>query len=193
MTLINPSKQRFFIALLPPDEVQEVANKIKEDFAQTYHSKAAKKSPPHITLQPPFEWENHQLEFLIEALNHFSKTQTVIPISLEGFGAFKPRVIYINVIFHPALISLQKELSDYLKTNCNIIHPVANSRPFHPHLTVAFRDLKKSAFQAAWKIYQHQSISFQFTVSHLTLLLHNGQRWEIFHSFPFQAESISLF
>ncbi|MFN6233029.1 MAG: 2'-5' RNA ligase family protein, partial [Microcystis sp.] len=52
----QPQGSLFFIALLPPPEVQEIATKIKVEFAEIYNSRAALKSPPHVTLQPPFRW-----------------------------------------------------------------------------------------------------------------------------------------
>ena len=65
------SNKRFFIALIPPKEVQEEATKIKEHFRDVYNSKAALKSPPHVTLQPPFEWDIEELPKLIQELNDF--------------------------------------------------------------------------------------------------------------------------
>ena len=47
----QPQGSLFFIALLPPPEVQEIATKIKLEFAEIYNSRAALKSPPHVTLQ----------------------------------------------------------------------------------------------------------------------------------------------
>jgi 2'-5' RNA ligase len=180
---MDTQKRRFFIALLPPPSVQQVANQIKDQFEQIYHSKAAKKSPPHITLQPPFEWEWQHSEQLTITLATFCQNHPTIPLILDGFGAFKPRVIYINVLSNPVILTVQKDLSDYLETELKIVDPRAKNRPFRPHLTVAFRDLKKSAFKEAWPIYQEQSLNFEFTVSQLTLLLHNGKQWEVFQSF----------
>ncbi|MGH2415835.1 MAG: 2'-5' RNA ligase family protein, partial [Microcystaceae cyanobacterium] len=90
---MNPLKQRFFIALLPPQEVQQVVNQIKQRFAEVYQSRAAQKSPPHITLQPPFKWQLEDLPILTEHLQKFAQTQFSIPVTLDGFGAFRPRVI----------------------------------------------------------------------------------------------------
>ncbi len=184
---MEQGKRRFFIALLPPEEVQQVANKIKDHFAEVYQSKAAKKSPPHITLQPPFDWEWKNLNQLSQTLQEFSQHYSEIPVTLQGFAAFKPRVIYINVLRTPELLEVQKALSDHLATTLDIIHKVSQNRPFKPHITVAFRDLKKSAFYQAWKEYKEQSLHFHFKVSQITLLLHNGRNWESFQSFNLQS------
>ncbi|NEN93697.1 MAG: 2'-5' RNA ligase family protein, partial [Okeania sp. SIO3H1] len=56
-------------------------------------------------------------------------------------------------------------------------------RPFSPHVTVAFRDLTKTNFRAAWLEFRERSLEFEFVASQLTLLIHNGKRWDIFQEF----------
>ena len=61
----------YFIALLPPDSIQDYATEVKQYFADNYDSKHAFKSPPHITLQPPFEWDSSKIIDLEECLEKF--------------------------------------------------------------------------------------------------------------------------
>jgi len=182
------AKHRFFIALLPPGEIQNYTNEIKEYFAQNYQSQGAKNSPPHITLQPPFEWQLDAVPVLEQALSTFAQTQTPMTITLKGFGAFAPRVIYINILKTPELLTLQKALMTYLETSLGIVHPDPQSRPFVPHMTVAFRDLTESNFRAAWSEFQDRQLEFEFTASQLTLLIHDGKQWNFSTEFPFLAQ-----
>ena len=179
------SKKIFFIALLPPVKVQEEATKIKQYFAKNYNSKAALKSPPHITLQPPFDWEIENLSRLEQQLQQFCQSQGCIPMILDGFAAFKPRVIYINVLKTSELLTIQKSLMSYLESSLDIVHQVSKSRPFAPHLTVAFRDLTKPNFHQAWAEFKDQKFYFEFLVEHLTLLVHDGKMWEVYQNFLF--------
>jgi hypothetical protein len=55
-------------------------------------------------------------------------------------------------------------------------------------MTVAFRDLTKENFQTAWLEFAGRSLHFEFTASALTLLLHDGSRWNISNKFPLAAE-----
>lgn len=189
MTLIKSiysnDKKLFFIALLFPFEVEKYANKIKQHFANFYQSKAALKSPPHITLQPPFFWEKNNLINLENILQQFVKNYSPIPIELDGFSAFKPRVIYINVMKTPELLILQKELNLFLESSLQIIDKKSKHRSFSPHVTVGFKDLSRTNFYSAWDEFKNQQVSFKFTVNQLTLLSHNGQKWEIQSEFPF--------
>jgi 2'-5' RNA ligase len=178
-------KQRFFLALLPPKEIQEQANQIKDYFDQVYNSRAAKKSPPHITLQPPFEWLTKDLPLLRENLRNFAQIQPPIPIILDGFGAFRPRVIYIKVLKTPELIAIQQALSNHLESSLNIIDLGGKSRAYSPHLTVAYRDLSKTNFYPAWSEFKPREFAYKFTVSKLTLLIHNGKRWDICEEYVF--------
>lgn len=182
------AKQRFFIALLPPDEVQQFVNKVKQHFAEVYNSRAAQKSPPHITLQPPFEWQLAELPLLKHKLQDFVQAQLSIPVILEGYRAFKPRVIYINVLRTPELLAVHKDLMAYLESSLGIVHQVSKSRPFAPHLTVAFRDLTKQNFHKAWLEFEHRQLHFAFIVPQLTLLIHDGRRWEVSQEFNFRAD-----
>lgn len=173
------------MALLPPLAIQKEANQIKHHFAEVYNSKAALKSPPHITLQPPFYWEITRLGELKKVLEELAQHQAFILIILDGFAAFKPRVIYINVLKTPELLSLQKELMLQLESSLNIVHKVAKHRPFTPHITVGFKDLTKANFYQAWEEFKERPFDSQFNASKLTLFQHNGKKWEIDPEFCF--------
>jgi 2'-5' RNA ligase len=183
---LNHSISRFFVALLPPQDIQDYANEIKQYFADNYASRHAQKSPPHITLQPPFEWENNNLSTLETSLREFASQQQSISVTLNGFAAFAPRVIYINVVRSPELLSLQANLASQMETNLQIIDQVGKQRPFAPHMTVAFRDLTKQNFQAAWPEFAQRQLHFEFTANKLTLLIHDGRSWLIQSEFDFQ-------
>ena len=175
----------YFIALLPPQEIQDFATGIKQYFADNYDSKLAFKSPPHITLQPPFEWDSSQIIELEDCLEKFVIGRSSIPIILDGYNAFAPRVIYIDVVQSADLMNLQFELMSNLETNLGIVDKVGKSRGFTPHMTVAFKDLKKSQFKAAWNELENKELHFEFTASKLTLLNHENKKWNISKEFDF--------
>lgn len=177
---------RFFIALLPPQYIQEYANEIKQYFADNYASRGAQKSPPHITLQPPFEWVDADVALLEASLKKFADSQKSISITLNGYAAFPPRVIYINVVRSRELLKLQADLMAYAESNLGIIDKVAKTLPFAPHMTVAFRDLTKQNFHAAWPEFAQRQLDFEFTAENLTLLRHDGKRWHVKSDFAFQ-------
>jgi 2'-5' RNA ligase len=179
------TQQRFFIALLPPPAIQTDVTAIKQIFADRYQSRAALKSPPHITLYPPFEWSADDLPKLSQALTQFASQQPPLTLQLSGFGSFAPRVIFVDVIRSPALQALQQELLAHTDMTLGLADPVSKTRPFTPHMTVGFRDLSCTQFHSAWAEFQHRPFEREFTATQLTLLIHNGQRWIIYQDFPF--------
>jgi 2'-5' RNA ligase len=181
----------FFIALLPPVKLQAEITAIKQDLAIGYNSSHALKSPPHITLYPPFKWFPKNLPLLEQSLSEFGENYAPIPVRLDGFGAFPPRVIFIHPLKTPELMAVQADLMSYLETNLGLVDDRSKKRSFAPHLTVAFKDLKKQAFKAAWPEFRDRSFQADFTAHHLTLLSHNGQRWNIHREFPFRESATS--
>lgn len=179
-----PRKSRYFVALLPPEVIQNQVTEIKQFFASTYGSRGALRSPPHITLQPPFEWLPAELSEVQACLSQFAATQGQVSLTLSGYGAFVPRVIYVNVLKTPELLELQKQVQTQFES-LGIIDSVGKSRPYAPHMTVAFRDLSKQNFRAAWPQFQTRSLHLEFAVTHLTLLVHTGQRWVVHSDYRF--------
>jgi 2'-5' RNA ligase len=179
---------RFFIALLPPQDIQDDANQIKQYFADNYASRHAQNSPPHITLQPPFQWVNSDVSTIEASLAEFASEKQSLPITLNGFAAFAPRVIYIDVVKSQELLTLQADLMAYVEANLDIVDKVGKTRPFAPHMTVAFRDLTPQNFKAAWPEFENRQLHFEFTAEKLTLLIHDGRRWHIKSEFTFLAQ-----
>ncbi|XHX80508.1 MAG: 2'-5' RNA ligase family protein [Stenomitos frigidus ULC029] len=182
---MSQTNDRFFVALLPSQAIHDYANEVKQVFVDRYNSRAALKSPPHITLQPPFEWSMTAYPALSETLKAFAAQFTPIPVALSGFGAFAPRVIYINVIKSPTLLTLQATLAKCLEESLGIVHTESKARSYTPHMTVGFRDLTPENFELAWAEFQQRPLELEFVASHLTLLQHDGHDWKVDAEFPF--------
>lgn len=174
---------RFFVALLPPTEIQTYAANVIQDLSQRYRTHTSK-SPPHITLQPPFLLHQERLAELTACLQNFASEQSALPVFLSNFGAFAPRVLYLNVVKTPELLSLQSALSNRLVGD-GILDPAdQEQRPYAPHLTVASRKLTRQTFRQAWSELQTQIVQFQFMAERLTLLIYIDQRWQVQAEFP---------
>ncbi|MEO0704918.1 MAG: 2'-5' RNA ligase family protein [Cyanobacteria bacterium J06649_5] len=178
-------RKRFFVALLPPAEVQAKVNDIKSIMRDEYASKAAFRSPPHVTLLAPFEWPIAELPALANALRDFASGQAPVPMTLDGFAAFVPHVIYINVVQSDRIMTLHTDLLSHLHKHIGLESKRDQNRSFVPHMTVAFRDLKPSMFRKAWSVFQRREIHFDFTVGQLTLLIHDGKLWTVKEHYDF--------
>lgn len=152
-----------------------------------YASKAAFRSPPHVTLHAPFEWPLVELPRLDQVLSQFAAQQMPVPMTLDGFNAFQPHVIYIDVVKREGLMSLQPKLLNVMAEELGVMSKSDRNRTFVPHLTVAFRDLKPAMFRKAWAVLQHREIHFDFVAQHLALLIHDGKLWQVKEKYAFQT------
>ena len=173
---------RYFVALVPPPPLRDQIITLQEQIAVRCASRAALRSPPHLTLQPPFVWPSAELTSLEQTLAVAALSHPPLPIQLSGYGAFAPRVIYIQVQPSQALITLQGDLRARFADHLGVT--AGPRRPFVPHLTVAFRDLSPTAFRRVWPDLQVQPWEATFWATALTLLRHDGQGWQVFREFP---------
>ncbi len=174
---------RYFLAILPPEEVQSKVMEVKESFRDAFNSKAALRSPAHITLHMPFIWKERNESRLIDLLARANKTEK-FTLQLNGYGAFAPRSIFIKNDFSQPLIDFQKALVAYTKRELNLFNATHN-KGFHPHMTVAFRDLKKDQFELAWNEFENKGFQTQFDVDSFWLLKYDGKKWRGYKEFDF--------
>ena len=180
-----PGTQLYFIALIPPSPIFEEALSLKEYLHDQYGCKAALNSPPHITLHMPFQWKEKKEGKLTEALEKFSIGKRTFQVSFRDFSCFAPKVIYIDVKPCELLDTLQHDLHRFCKTKLNLFNAQYRDLPFHPHVTLAFRDLKKDMFLRAWEEFQSKKFAGDFSVDKITLLKHDGKKWQRFREFGF--------
>lgn len=176
-------EQRYFIAIIPPPSIANEITEIKKEFTIKYQSKAALRSPAHITLHMPFLWREEKEEKLIDTLQAFSFSTNNCNINLKAFGKFGDRVIFIKVEKNGQLVDLQKNLVDYCKLNLLLFNQTDDLRGFHPHITVAFRDLRKKYFVEAWNEFNNRTFDASFNLDAFSLLKHDGKQWNVLHNF----------
>jgi len=137
--------KKYFIAIVLPtailNEVEEIKNKLYRD----YNLKGALRSPAHITLHRPFEWKEEKESILTETLQKFV-FKPEFTIELKNYNFFEPRVIFIDVLKSEILQDLHKQLTLFAKKELKLVNEANDLRGFYPHITVAFRDLKRPLF-----------------------------------------------
>lgn len=177
-----------FLALLPPAEARDDIEAIRKDFADRFGVSHALRLPAHITVVPPFRISGTRREVIGEGLRDFVKALPCCRIHLQDFGFFhrpQHRVIFLSVLHDPGLISLQAALAGYM-TQVAGLSP--ESRPYHPHLTVAHRDLDEPTFIRARDYCAHRKFSMSFMATEVTWLDHNGRHWELRDQYSLGAD-----
>jgi len=175
----------YFVALVAPEEIDRQILKWKNFFKENYGCTVALKSPAHITLIPPF-WMNEGLEKdLIKSIDELSTAKNKFEITLKDFAAFKPRVIYVDVLKNELLNGLHESLSDFIYKQ-NKFPIKKEDRSFHPHVTLATRDLYKKAFYEAWEIFSVRKYEALWLVKGISLLRHNKKNWDVIFTSQFE-------
>ena len=173
----------YFIAIVAPSHIDEQVLIWKKYMEQHYGCKVALRSPAHITLVPPFSMKEESEIELSNYLQEFSSGEKSFSIRVKDFDNFKPHVIFLHVEPGGPLLQLQERLNEYLLSLKKF--PIKKEeRPFHPHITIANRDLPKKDFAKAWAYFQTLSFTAEFTAGSVSLLKHNNHRWEIAACFP---------
>lgn len=172
----------YFIAILPPETLSQSIKELKLELAEKYHSRHALKLPAHITLQIPFKMAEAREKKLKKLLEDFTSQQEAFEVETDGFGRFSRRVLFIAIAKNPALQELHRQLQKCLN---KALHLKENEkgRNFHPHFTLATRDLSYQNFEPAWKKLQARKFKASFIAESLVLFKHNGKTWDSFGEF----------
>jgi len=93
-------------------------------------------------------------------------------------------VISIGVSENERLNNLHHELQQFCESKLNLC-PEYKDLPFHPRLTLAFRDLKRAKFLEAWEEFNKRTFSASSIMSKISLLKHDGKIWEPYRDFLF--------
>lgn len=171
----------YFIAVVLPEELNRKVLPLKQYMLDDYHCKVGLKSPAHITIAPPF-WMDHALEQdLLSDVDHLSRQFSAFPLHTNNFSAFKPRTIFIAVKHSGELNTLKKQADEFFGAKPQYKIKIEN-RPFHPHITIATRDLLKKAFSEAWPHFEKQAFEEEWTAQGLSVLRHNTRNWDVIHT-----------
>jgi 2'-5' RNA ligase len=175
----------WFIAVLPPPEIQEEVTAFKLQAKERFKSKHALKSPPHLTLIPPFRMQEAKLDRLHSFLTEFAASRHSFELELSGFDCFAPRVIFVDIAPSEALNDLQAHLKRELLASFELELRMRSG--FHPHMTIAFKDLSRSKFEEAWSFFNRQTYERPFIVNAVFLLKYEDRRWKIHQQFSFSS------
>lgn len=173
--------KKYFIAIAIPMPLSGAIAAVKQDLFKQHHLKGALRSPSHITLHRPFEWKEEKEAALIEKLSSF-KFNKPFTVEVKDFAFFEPRVIYADVLPNETLSELHNKLTGFARRELKLFNEAEDERGFHPHITVAFRDLKKPLFYELQPVFARQKIEGKFNCAQICLL-RLEEKWEVYKEF----------
>ncbi|MFL5808289.1 MAG: 2'-5' RNA ligase family protein [Flavisolibacter sp.] len=175
----------YFIAHVLPSNLNEDVLAYKKLMLEKYGCNVALKSPAHITLIPPCWMEDEKEQQLKNDLDKLSVEINQFQITTEKFSAFKPRTIFIAPETNEDLQNLKKKLDSFFIQHDSYKFET-DSRPFHPHITIATRDLHKKDFAEAWQYFENKKFIAEWKAEGISLLRHNKKNWDVVHTSQFQ-------
>lgn len=167
----------YFVAVVCPPPLNERIHQYKLWMKEQFGCVVAMKSPAHITLIPPFWLSGSEEERLLEVLQSFSGAVNALTIHLDGFSHFGKRVLFVAVEDNPALALVKQQTEDHFIKFFPVIK--RDTRPFHPHITIANRDMKPSYFEKAWEYFSKKAHDGFFVAKEITLLKLTTGRWNV--------------
>ncbi|MDN3203827.1 2'-5' RNA ligase family protein [Algoriphagus sediminis] len=167
---------KYFLAFVPEGFIQERGQGLKELLKTNYGVKYALKSPVHITVKMPFTYNEKKELTLIKALSKFSQSFPPFKIKIHGVDTFSRRVIFWDVEAGKELLDFQSHLKTFCKRELNLVDELSD-RNYHPHMTIAFKDLKEKNFDQVLETVKNHQISEEFIASQLSVLKRNEGRW----------------
>ncbi|HRE74267.1 MAG TPA: 2'-5' RNA ligase family protein [Flavobacteriales bacterium] len=178
--------QLFFTAFLFQDDVSAEIQSLKQELAERTNARHTLKILPHITLLPPATFTEEEIIIKKQLLEEWSRQIHVFEIKLKGFGHFRKDVVFIQPEIPQEIYSHQQELVKKMQSAFPGKFP-EYSHPWHPHATLAFRDLNEESFQIAIEFLRGKKIQIQTTVHSFAELKHQTI-WVTETLFPLPAE-----
>ena len=168
----------YFIALVAPGEINTQVLKWKHFMKEHFGCSVALRSPAHITLLPPFWLEDTKEIELQQILGSFTSDIAELEIQLDGFSHFGNRVLFVKVRENLALEQLRNQTENhFIQSFTDVIKK--ENRPFHPHITIANRDLKPGGFEKAWEHFSKKEFKEAFRAKKISLLKLNAGTWDV--------------
>ena len=145
----------------------------------------ALKSPAHITLQMPFRMDEAQEDDMGKSLKNFATREMAYQVDLNGFDSFPPRVLFVRIVDYQPLIEFHNRFKQSVTKEMGL----QDKSPFeyHPHMTIATRDLTEEAFHKAWPELEQRDFEATFIAKSIFLLKHNGKDWDVYEEFLFNG------
>ncbi|MCU0387283.1 MAG: 2'-5' RNA ligase family protein [Chitinophagaceae bacterium] len=166
----------FYIAIECPADINQQIEQLKDYMEKNHGCKAAKKSPAHLTIVPPFRAEDEMVNELVDFVTTFNVGMVPVDIKLKNYGQFAERVLYVDIEGpNESLLDLEKEcMGEFTEKFPGIIFGMKPD--FNPHVTIATRDIPEGKLAPSRAYFEeHFPMDVPFSAQALSLYrLENG-------------------
>lgn len=169
-------KKLYFIGIVFEEEISRKIKLLKETARDKFGSGWALRSEGHITVVAPFYYEEEKVTEIKKVLDSMEVSE--FSIGLKGIDSFGKRVIFVKADNHKRLFEYKEELDRKLE-EFNI---KTRTKEFHPHITIAFRDLEVEVFDEAYKYFKDKCNVGVSKEWRMVIFENSKDGWEILKS-----------
>jgi 2'-5' RNA ligase len=176
----------YFIAIIPSPSICDEITVFKQEFADRFSCRAALKLIPHVTLKAPFKLAPSQRNQLLGWFKQLHVPVRVFDMEIRDFGVFSKKsspVVFMQVVLNEYLQVLQSSIVNSFTTGFPHINISETEKNFHPHITIAYRDLDPILFKEAWEEYKGKRYGAIIKVNDFHLLQHDEKQWNVIASY----------
>ena len=187
---MNQQSQLKLIALLLPDAISQHVKNEQQFIAKTWGPKHALRTPPHITIIPPLSVTDDEEKSLLKIGEKIRQSTHVFTLHLDQYDTFKPRVVFIHLSDSSELNVLHDLWrKDLMKIMPHLMDRYPE-RPYHPHITLANRDVTPDQFKKIWAHYAEKTYTASFQINTFWILNHEHHGWVKEKEFQFISSQI---
>jgi 2'-5' RNA ligase len=168
----------YFAAIVCPSPIEEKVLHFKHWMKNQFGCLVAMRSPAHITLIPPFWLDEIRETELLQTLQSFTSVMDELEIQLEDFSHFGKKVLYVHVKENSALEEVKFQAENYFMQSFGDVIK-KDDHVFHPHVTIANRDLKPGDFEKAWQHFSIKAFNQTFRANIISVLKFSQGKWNV--------------
>ncbi len=162
----------YFLAVLPDEESTNAFRSLQEEMCALFDVCRALRTPPHLTIVPPFK-------ALVTEEPKFEKALRQLPfepfeMDISGISRFGKRVIFVQ----PEMCDPLRDLHDLASKAFSRWQKPEENKKFNPHFTIGYRDLEP-VFRSAWPHFREKPTPGRIRIEKMVLFKHVDRRWQV--------------
>ena len=173
-------KMKYAIVYLLKGRVGKYQENIEVKLSKKFKIRnLTKRIAPHLTLKTPFEKKN--IDEIERFLDKFSKKRKKFKIRVGGFGSFRKKVIYLNVLANKDYLKFQKDLIKNLRNN-KLIYIGKIDTDYMSHSTIGFAK-NHVQFERIMNFLVQYNPNFTIDLDSIAILKKLKNRWVLYKEF----------
>lgn len=178
----------YLTAILPPSEAANRIHQLRIECSEKYQVYKALRPPVHITLYKPVWLPQSDETPLLAAMRSVAEEHAPFQQEVKDFAKFGKRVMYLEAIANPRILALQRQIAQVFREK-SFDRDARETESYHPHFTLAFRDVTPEKFDEMWKEYRDRRFQMHFPVNDFSILKHDGTKWNVVETIPLIGKS----